>query len=159
MKYRELKQAQTRQETQSAARDKASEEVTHAAPFIETPRKRHLISERWGAATKAQIFADAVLLNSVSSTDWNISSLEPVPVSQKAQGDQSLPLPSSKHMAPTRNFTPTPALHSPVGKTTQPKPPKPSAQGRAPELKQMDVGHVLIFLALQQTLHRPTNKA
>lgn len=94
-----------------------------AAPLIEGPCKRHLTSERWGAASKAQVLADAVLLNPVSSTDWSISSLQPVPVSQKAQGDQSLPLPSSKQHAsyqeshtntsfPQRERPPSPSLLS-----------------------------------------------
>lgn len=85
--------------------------------FTESPWKRHLIPERWGAAAKAQTFADAVLLNPASSTDSDLWSQR---LSLRRHREITLPLPSSKHVAPTRNCTPTPALHSPMGKNTQP---------------------------------------
>lgn len=75
--------------------------------FNEIPCKRHLLTGRWGAAAKAQIFADAVLLNPVSSTDCTLRALEPLPVSRR---HREIPLYPSQ--APTRNLTAAPAFQS-----------------------------------------------
>lgn len=93
-----------------------------------------------------------------SSEQHRLRSLEPVPVSQKAQGDHSTPpkLQARGSYQESHTNTSSPQSH---GKEHPAQPPKPSGKGRAPQLKQRDVGHILIFLALLQTLHRPTNKA
>lgn len=73
--------------------------------FSEIPWKRHLIPERWGAAAKAQIFADAVLLNAVRA-QTEISDLWSQCLSLRRHREITLyTLPSSKHVAPTRKST------------------------------------------------------